>query len=38
MARNQILGQIWSQICNAPKFYEIWHSEQIENVNNEYIN
>ena len=24
------LGQIWSQNCNMPDFYEIWHLEQIE--------
>ena len=30
--------QIWSQNCNVPDFYEIWHSEQIEHVNYEYSN
>ena len=30
MTRNLKLGQIWSQNCNVPNFYEIWHSEQIE--------
>ena len=33
-----ILGQIWSQNCNVLDFYEIWHSEQIEHANHEYIN
>ena len=30
------LGQIWSQNSNAPNFYEILHSEQIEHANLEY--
>ena len=32
------IGQIWSQNCNLPDFYENWHSEQIEYANYEYIN
>ena len=32
------LGQIWSQNCNVPDFYEIWGSEQVEHANYEYIN
>ena len=31
-------GQIWSQNCNVPNFYEIWYSEQIKHANYEYIN
>ena len=30
--------QIWSQNCNVIDFYEVWHSEQIEHANYEYIN
>ena len=30
--------QIWSQYCNVIDFYEVWHSEQIEHANYEYIN
>ena len=26
-------GQIWSQNCNLPDYYEIWHSEQVEHAN-----
>ena len=33
-----VLGQIWSQNCDVPDFYGIWHSEQIEHANYEYIN
>ena len=29
--------QIWSENCNVPNFYEIWHSEQMEHANYEYI-
>ena len=29
---------ISSQNCNVTDFYEIWHSEQIEHANYEYIN
>ena len=32
------LEQMWSQNCNVPDFYDIWHLEQIEDVNCEYIN
>ena len=32
------LEQIWSQNCNVPDFYEIWHSEQIEHAHYEYSN
>ena len=31
-------GQIWSQNCNVPDFYEIQHSEQTEQAYYEYIN
>ena len=27
------LGQIWSQNCSVPNYYEIWYSEQIEHTN-----
>ena len=33
-----IYKQIWSQNWNVTDFYEIWHSEQIEHANYEYIN
>ena len=33
-----IYRQIWSQNWNVTDFYEIWHSEQIEHANYEYIN
>ena len=33
-----MLGQIWSQNCNVLDFYKIWHSEQIEHANYEYVN
>ena len=29
-------GQILSQNCNVPNFYEIWHLQQIEHANYEY--
>ena len=32
------VGQIWSQNCTVPDFYEIWQSQQIEHSNYEYIN
>ena len=32
-----MLAQIWSRNYNVPDFYEIWHSEQIEHANYEYI-
>ena len=35
---NADLGQIWSQNCNVPDFYKIWHSAQIEHANYEYVN
>ena len=38
MTWNKKLGQIWSQNCNVPDFYEIWQSEQIEHANYGYIN
>ena len=28
----------WSQNWNVPDFHKIWHSEQIEHANYEYIN
>ena len=30
--------QIWSHNYNVTDFYEVWHSEQIEHANYEYIN
>ena len=33
-----VRGKIWSQSCNASDFYEIWHSEQMEDTYYEYIN
>ena len=36
LTQNQILGQIWSQNCNVPDFYEICNSEHIEHTNHEY--
>ena len=36
LTQNQILGQIWSQNCNIPDFYEICNSEHIEHTNHEY--
>ena len=38
LTQNQIRGQIWSQNCNEPNFYQISHSEQIEHANYEYNN